>query len=134
MWYGDTRSYRQTTDCIVITVWPVCWHILITDNWLLRYDPYPTYCTGHDQCLQCRIIGNWQQTSKQTETTYTWFMIVSNHSESHQDLCMTETFCWMLCFPLWHIDPMLFVLDYHMKYKVEVVPLHMYIVWFVILW
>ncbi len=30
------------------------------------------------------------------------------------------------------IDPVLFVLDLHMKYTVEVVPLHMYIVWFVI--
>ncbi len=30
------------------------------------------------------------------------------------------------------IDPVLFVLDLHMKYTVEVVPLCTYIVWFVI--
>ncbi len=30
------------------------------------------------------------------------------------------------------IDPVLFVLDLHMKYTVEVVPLHTYILWFVI--
>ncbi len=32
------------------------------------------------------------------------------------------------------IDPVLFVLDLHMKYTVEVVPLRTYIVWFVIVW
>ncbi len=31
------------------------------------------------------------------------------------------------------VDPVLFVLDLHMKYTVEVVPLCTYIVWFVIM-
>ncbi len=32
------------------------------------------------------------------------------------------------------VNPVLVVLDLHMKYTVEVVPLHKYIVWFVIVW
>ncbi len=32
------------------------------------------------------------------------------------------------------IDPVFFVLDLHMKYTVEVVPLRTYIVWFVNVW
>ncbi len=32
------------------------------------------------------------------------------------------------------VDPILFVLDFYMKYRVEVVPLRTYIVFFVIVW
>ncbi len=32
------------------------------------------------------------------------------------------------------IDPVLFIVDLLIKYTVEVVSLHMYIVWFVIVW
>ncbi len=35
-------------------------------------------------------------------------------------------------YPL-NINPVLFVLHLHMKYTVEVFPLHTYIVWFVIM-
>ncbi len=42
---------------------------------------------------------------------------------------------WLFCLQLAlispDVDPVLFVLDIHMKYTVEVVPLHMYIVWHV---
>ncbi len=42
--------------------------------------------------------------------------------------------CLVLLLLSLDIDPVLFVLDLHMKYTVEVVPLHMCIVWFVIVW
>ncbi len=42
--------------------------------------------------------------------------------------------CLLLLIVSLDIDPVLFVLDLHMKYTVEVVPLHTYIVWFVIVW
>ncbi len=42
--------------------------------------------------------------------------------------------CLLLLLVSLDIDPILFVLDLHMKYTVEVVPLCTYIVWFVIMW
>ncbi len=41
--------------------------------------------------------------------------------------------CLLLLLVSLDIDPVLFVLDLHMKYTVEVVHLRMYIVWFVTL-
>ncbi len=42
--------------------------------------------------------------------------------------------CLLLLLVFLDIDPVLFVMDLHIKYIVEVVPLHTYIVWFVIIW
>ncbi len=63
------------------------------------------------------------------------FSIVSMLLCSSYMLCHCET-----CIPAivyvpalsLDINPVLFVLDLHMKYTMEVVPIHMYIVWFVI--
>ncbi len=42
-------------------------------------------------------------------------------------------FCLLLLLVSLDIDPVLLVLDLQMKYTVEMVPLDMYIVWFVIM-
>ncbi len=42
--------------------------------------------------------------------------------------------CLCLVFVSTDVDPILFVLDLHMKYTVEVIPLCTNIVWFVIMW
>ncbi len=41
--------------------------------------------------------------------------------------------CLLLLLVSLDVDPVLFVLDLHMKYTVEMVPLCMYFVWFVIM-
>ncbi len=64
-----------------------------------------------------------------------------------EDLLPCIAYFYLLLLPFWFfglclilllvsldIDSVLFVLDLHMKYTVEVVPLPTYIVWFVIVW